>query len=53
MDDVAGAGCNNAKNATRMGAGTMDNTDGPEGVEGIVDIITLGKINKTFILLCY
>ena len=49
----AGPVYSNAKDGAETGSGTMSDTDRPEGAEGMVDIITPGKTNKTPILPSY
>ena len=48
----AGPRCSEADGAGTC-AGTIGDADGPEGVEGKVDIITPDKTNKTPILVSY
>ncbi len=56
MGDAAGPGCSTGDGAGTgfgMGARARGDADGPETVEGKVDIITPDKTNKTLILVSY
>ena len=52
MDNAIGPGCSEG-NSTKTGAGTINNTNMLEGVEGKINIITPDKINKISILVSY
>ncbi len=56
VGDVAELGYSEGDNTgmgAKIGAGTKGDADGPEEVEGKIDIWILDKANKIFILISY